>query len=158
MRLHHLPKVEALPERFLREGWRLFGEGFGRLAKDCARRFVPALTFHSAFFPVAVILDVIDPAVQRFFHRRIEFQALIKIGLRFGAFPLRQLHDSATSVSLGGLLTLFIPTIYSFTRTLGHQCLNYPLRLVVSKYLPQRLDKLFLSVNFNLTYRTIFYL
>src|SRR5262245_48779923 len=62
-------------------------------------RFTP----HSAFLPVAVVLDVLDLTVQRFFHRRIEFQALIKIGLRFGVSLLGQSHDSATGVSFGGL-------------------------------------------------------
>src|SRR5215510_2066538 len=61
----------------------------------------------SSFFLVALVLGVNDPAVQRLFHRGIEFQALVEIGIRFGVLLLIQPLDSAASVGPGGLRVEF---------------------------------------------------
>src|SRR5215510_16111330 len=61
----------------------------------------------SSFFLVALVLGVNDPAVQRLFHRGIEFQALVEIDFRFGVLLLIQPQDSAAGVSLGGLRVEF---------------------------------------------------
>jgi hypothetical protein len=61
----------------------------------------PAEIFVSAFFLFAFVPGILDSAVQRFFPRGIEFQALIEIGLRIGVLHLREPQDSPSCVSLG---------------------------------------------------------